>query len=97
MGLFQDLWASKNDGDRLGTLSRRLDDVESEVRRIRVEWRDVLDRLDRLAGRIAKRQQRALEQLAEEPASTPEEQPESDFEREIRLRRGPTRAVTGGE
>lgn len=91
MGLFGKLGM---DGDRLGTLSRRLDDVESDLRRMKGEWLDTHDKLAKLAGRLRKRAERELEAAAaEEP--TQEAPQESDFEREIRIRRGPTRAWNG--
>jgi len=49
---------SKEAEDRLGTLSRRLDDCESKVRMLTGEWTDTLDRIDRQVGRLAKRQAR---------------------------------------
>jgi hypothetical protein len=56
--------------DRLGTISRRLDDVESKVRTMQGEWHDTLDRLDRQVGRLVKRQARAL--ATEEPSEPAE-------------------------
>ena len=43
------------DPDALATLSRRIDDVESTVRLLKSEWLDTLDRIERIAGRLAKR------------------------------------------
>lgn len=50
------MWPWKRDS--LGTVTRRLDDMESDLKRLRLEWNDVLDRLERIAGRLAKRAQR---------------------------------------
>ncbi len=51
-------WKRQDAKDGLQTLSRRLDDVESTVRSLKTEWLDTLDRLERIAGRLAKRAQR---------------------------------------
>jgi hypothetical protein len=45
--------------DLPSTAARRLEDVESQVRMLKTEWLDALDRFDRLAGRITKREERA--------------------------------------
>lgn len=41
------------------TLRTRVGDLESEVRRLRVEWKDTLDRLLRLDDRQRKREERS--------------------------------------
>lgn len=51
-------WKKQAHDDERGTLSRRLDDVESATRLLKSEWVDVLDRLERIAGRLAKRAER---------------------------------------
>jgi hypothetical protein len=54
--------------DRLSTLSRRVDELEGEARKLRGEWYDALDKLNRQAQRIAKRHERELAAIApEEP------------------------------
>lgn len=55
--------------DRLATLSRRVDDLEGEARKLRGEWYDALDKLNRQAQRIAKRHERELATIA--PAEEP--------------------------
>ena len=45
-------------GDSPSTAARRLDDVESQVRMLKTEWLDTLDKLERLVGRVAKRAER---------------------------------------
>lgn len=76
--------------DRVRTLSTRLDDVESDSRKLRSEWLDTLDKLHRQAQRVAKRQERELSRLAGpadagDGAGAP---PDSDpVDRIIRLRR----------
>ena len=56
--------------DRLATLSRRVDDLEGEARKLRGEWYDALDKLNRQAQRIAKRHERELAAVApEEPTN----------------------------
>lgn len=52
--------------DTLRTLNGRIDDLEAALRRIKVEWEDVLDRFERLMGRLNKRTQR------DRPAAEPE-------------------------
>lgn len=42
----------------MGTVVRRLDEVEGAFARLKLEWADVLDRMERIAGRLAKREQR---------------------------------------
>ena len=60
-------WKKRSDAeprataDALATLARRLDDAESALRRLHVEWTDTLDRVTRMAGRVAKRAERARE------------------------------------
>lgn len=44
--------------DTLRTLSGRIDEMESSLRRVKVEWEDVLDRMERVMGRLNKRSQR---------------------------------------
>ncbi len=41
--------------DDLETLRRRLDEAESAIRLLKTEWLDTLDRIERIAGRLAKR------------------------------------------
>ena len=95
MGWWARVWGMPGVEDRLRTLSGRIDDVESDLRRVRVEWRDVLDRLDRMAGRLRKRLEREAAAAVEEQP-TVEEQPESEFDREMRLRRGARRERMNG-
>lgn len=52
--------------DTLRTVNGRIDDVEASLRRIKVEWEDVLDRFERMMGRLNKRAQR------DRPAAEPE-------------------------
>lgn len=40
------------------TVKARLEELESGHRRIKVEWEDVLDRMERMMGRLNKRAQR---------------------------------------
>ncbi len=54
--------------DSLRKLSGRLDEVESKVRMLVSEWTDVLDRLERMAGRLAKREQRDSPAVLSGPA-----------------------------
>lgn len=56
--------------DTLRTVRARLEDAEETVRKLRAEWVDVLDRFERIAGRITKRAQRDAEP-EEEPAPPP--------------------------
>ncbi len=59
-------------GDRLSTALRRLDDLESGHRLLKTEWLDTLDRLERIAGRLAKRAERdGKHVLAEEGPAAP--------------------------
>jgi hypothetical protein len=46
--------------DLLRTLSQRIDDSERVLRGLKTEWLDTLERLERIAGRLAKRAQRAI-------------------------------------
>ena len=48
----------KETRDTCRTLAARLDDVESRLKLLTGEWNDVLDRLDRMVGRVVKRAQR---------------------------------------
>lgn len=75
--------------DRLGTLSRRLDDVESKVRTIGLEWNDTIDRLERLVGRFTKRAQRALaaEEAPEPDRPSPRNGSGAPPQDEVTLRR----------
>ena len=77
-------WKRPDLSDRITTLSRRVDDAEDQLKKIRREWADVEEKLGRLAGRLAKRASRDLERaLAEEPPAAPangEEPPASDDE-----------------
>lgn len=87
--------------DRLATLSRRLDDVESKCRTLGLEWQDVLDRLERLAGRVAKRGQRdgaallAPGDAPEAPPATPAPPAGSRALADV-LKRRSVRAPPGG-
>jgi len=76
-------------GDRLATLSRRVDDVESDARKLRADWLDTLDKLHRQAQRVAKRQERELAQLAGPAGDAVEgaEPPGDPIDRIIRIRR----------
>jgi hypothetical protein len=65
------LFGPVQDADRLGTLSRRLDDIESRVRTLTSEWLDTLDRIERVLGRLVKRGQRAQAATEGEDASSP--------------------------
>jgi hypothetical protein len=56
--------------DRLATLSRRIDDMESSARKLHAEWTDTYDRLNRLVGRMVKRAER--DALATAPPDEPE-------------------------
>ena len=60
-------------------LRTRVADLESEMRRIRVEWKDTLDRLLRVEDRQRKRQERS--EAASEGQDTP-----ADRKRLLRLR-----------
>lgn len=60
------MWPWKRDS--LGTVVRRLDEVEGALRTLKLEWADVLDRLERIAGRLAKREQRDAPVLTGPPA-----------------------------
>ncbi len=51
-------FSPRRDAEDLGTLSRRVEDLETDRKKLRIEWDDVLDRLERIAGRLAKRTQR---------------------------------------
>lgn len=81
------------DNDRLGTLSRRLDDVESKVRTLTGEWHDTLDRLDRQVGRLVKRQSRALAREESEEVAEPAPQGPVDI---VALRRSRGARPGGG-
>jgi len=75
------------DEDRLGTLTRRLDDAESKVRTLTTEWLDTLDRIERILGRLTKRAQRAD---APPDVASPQvngETAEDPVQRIIRIRR----------
>lgn len=72
--------------DRLGTLSARLDDVESSVRKLRVEWQDVVDRLERIMGRMNKRAARQAQAEAEAEAEV-EAPPSHPVDDEVTKRR----------
>ncbi len=90
-------------GDRLLTALRRLDDLESGQRLLKTEWLDTLDRLERIAGRLAKRVERdgkATGVLSGGLAASPESPPApvSEAMRQVLARRahreggGPTGA-----
>lgn len=55
--------------DRLSTLSRRLDDVESKARTLTAEWLDTLDRIERVLGRLVKRGERERDRAASDAAA----------------------------
>lgn len=58
------------------TVERRLADAESTLRTLKTEWYDVLDRLERMAGRLAKRAERERPVLtAPEARDGPQEAP----------------------
>lgn len=62
--------------DRLSTALRRLDDAESQLRLLKTEWLDTLDRLERIAGRLAKRAERdGRSVLAAETPAAPDQAP----------------------
>jgi hypothetical protein len=44
--------------DTLRTLKNSIEDLQSDVRRLRGEWEDALDRFERIMGRLNKRAQR---------------------------------------
>lgn len=72
--------------DRLSTLSRRVDDLEGEARKLRGEWYDALDKLNRQAQRIAKRHERELASIA--PEEAPNGHPQADaVDRILSIRR----------
>jgi predicted nuclease with TOPRIM domain len=54
--------------DELRTLRGELEDVRSDVRRLRAEWADLFEKMVRLDDRIRKRQERAE---APDPSPTP--------------------------
>ncbi len=57
-------WKRRIDEDPVRTLTGRVDDVESAVRRLKTEWLDTLERIERIAGRLSKRAQREVAALA---------------------------------
>lgn len=67
-------WKRKASTDPPATADRRLDDLESQFRMLKGEWLDTLDRLERLAGRLAKRAEReaGAPVLTSPPQSEPE-------------------------
>lgn len=75
---------SKDAEDRIATLSRRLDDVESAFRKVRAEWTDAEERMSRIAGRLAKRAARELERLDPPPPDEARDRAPPD---EVALRR----------
>ncbi len=90
MGLFSG-WKRSSDADRFATLSGRVDDTESAIRKMRAEWQDVLDRMERILGRLNKRARRAAMPVEEESEASNDGEvaaPVSDFDREMQLRRG---------
>ena len=83
---------SKDAEDRIATLSRRLDDVESAFRKIRAEWTDSEERMSRIAGRLAKRAARDLERAEAADAPPAVAQPPD----EVALRRARRSFPNGG-
>ncbi len=81
-------FSPRRDADTVATLSRRVEALETDRKTLRIEWDDVLDRLERLAGRLAKRTQRESAVL-----TGPERQdgaapaPPSSVEEQVRRRR----------
>lgn len=67
-------WKRKEKGDTPATDGGRLAEVESQVRMLKGEWLDTLDRMERLAGRLAKRAER--EQGAPALTQAPQAEPE---------------------
>lgn len=75
--------------DRLATLSRRVDDAEDQLKKLRREWSDVEEKMGRLAGRMAKRAQRDLdEQLRLLEGGGGGEEPDEPEDDEVAKRRG---------
>lgn len=68
-------WKRKEKSDTPATDGGRLAEVESQVRMLKGEWLDTLDRMERLAGRLAKRAER--EQGAPVLTRTPQDEPEA--------------------
>lgn len=50
--------SSGRGGDTLPTLSERIDALERRFKMLDGEWSETLDRLNRLSGRLAKREER---------------------------------------
>ena len=71
MALFNKPPARPDDG-----LISRLEALESAVRLLKVEWEDVLDRLDRIMGRMNARLRRATSSV--EPLNEPPPTPQVD-------------------
>jgi hypothetical protein len=67
------------------TWRERLGDVESDLKRIRVEWEDTLDRFERIMGRLNKRAQRETAQ--EEAPATPAPPARAPVPDEVAIRR----------
>lgn len=86
------------DEDALRKLRGQVEDIESAQRRLKGEWEDTLERLSRLAGRVAKREQRALALATEEPVvERAQDGEDADAAgRYLRALRGPRR-MPGGE
>lgn len=59
-------FSPKRDADDLRTVLGRLDALEGREKTLRLEWADVLDRLERIAGRLAKRAHRDAPVLSPE-------------------------------
>jgi hypothetical protein len=67
-----------------------VDDIESDARKLRGEWLDTLDRVNRLAQRVAKRAERELKSLDAEAQTGTEPAPQGDAaDRILAIRRGP--------
>lgn len=77
---------SEKTQDQPSTVERRIDDLEAGFRRLKGEWLDHVDRLDRLAGRISKRLARERAAEEESPANGTVHEPETPTD-VVQLRR----------
>lgn len=59
---------SETDPDRVHDLANRVQEVESEIRLIRVEWEEVIDRVTRSYGRLEQAERRARAREAPDPS-----------------------------
>ena len=57
--------------ERIGALEKRLDALETAPKVLRNEWEDVLDRMNRVMGRLNARVKRAEKDEPPEPEPTP--------------------------